>query len=327
MGKMYTLQPDESINDHVKESMSIINHIVELSIGCMRDLANPHEGTFVDMVYNEFMRSLEHIRESIQMLDELCDELEDELEDDKDEVRREYEEKVLEFFNRFVNSDEYNNRVCDLIKRCQELSKWCQELSKWCQELDEDRNHFSNLAISRNKELEEERERSNQLEEKNRKLTTKFELAKKFLHQRRAEVSRLKEELRQTQLVKDAQKKVIDEKENALLRLNHEIWELQEQAEYWEDLAKKYADPDGHSLNNPCNFCGNCGHYAQMGKDDGDFEGICTQHYIKRVDPDDASCSHFKPTYDTRVVIGKPEFPCCDHCNHDDCDNCTLCPF
>lgn len=217
-------------------------------------------------------------------------------------------------------------------------------------QLEKQEQHWYDIAVARTKEndeladqladakneLEQEREKSNQLDEKNRKIKTQFELAKKFLHQRREEVSRLKEELRQTQIVKDAQKRVIDEKENALLRLNHEIWELQEQAEYWEDLAKKIADQNGcdfascypkTSPNNPANFCGNCRHYAQMGKDDNEFEGICTQHYIKRVDPDDASCKHFKPTYDTRVVIGKPELPCCVHCNHDDCDNCTLCPF
>lgn len=331
MGKMYTLQPDESINDHVKESMSIINHIVELSIGCMRDLANPHEGTFVDMTYNKFMRSLEHIRESIQMLDELCDELED----DKDEVRREYEEKVLEFFNRFVNSDEYNNRVSDLSKRCQELGKRCQEL-------DEDRKHFSNLAISRNKELEEERERSNQLEKQ-------FRAAARNIHE--IENHYMKEIQELTKKSNQLEKQLRDEYERYMklreakehspaywkakfermqkkyTQLDKYCRELETEIDFLRSEDEEYIDIDSVEVNNPCNFCGNCDYYAQMGKDDGDFESICTQHYIKRVDPDDASCSHFKPTYDTRVVIGKPEFPCCDHCSRDDCDNCTLCPF
>lgn len=73
-------------------------------------------------------------------------------------------------------------------------------------------------------------------------------------------------------------------------------------------------------VNDPCNFCGNCRYYAQMGKDDGDFEGICTQHYIKRVDPDDASCEHFKTTYD------KPDHEVCDNCDSD-CDTCGYYPF
>lgn len=363
MGKMYTLKPDESIIDHVKDSKDIINHIVELSISCMRDLANPHEGTFVDMIYDNFMRALEHIRDSIEMLDELTDELEDR----EDEVRREYEERVVRFFNNWMNSDmsyEYKSRAEEAVKRIHEIENhYMSEIQK----LNEDLDRFRELAISRNKEIEQERERSNQLEEKNSKLRevldkkynelkeeheksnrlerrchdltedrdgvidfwegkfqkvkTQFELAKKFLHLRREEVSRLKEELRQTQIVKDAQKKVIDEKENALLRLNHEIWELQEQAEYWEDLAKKHADPDGHTPNNPANFCGNCANCEQHPND----IYICKHYYKKVVDPDDASCSHFKPN--NGVVIDKPEFPCCDHCNHEDCDDCTLCPF
>lgn len=385
MGKMYTLQPDESINDHVKDTRDIINHIVELSIGCMRDLANPHEGTFIDMTYNKFMRSLEHIRESIEMLDELCDELED----DKDKIRHEYEKKVIQFFNRFMNADltdETNYRLGECVRHIHEIENhYMSEI----QQLNEDLEHFCELAISRNKELEEERERSNQLEKrlkgehekymklreakeespaywkaqfermqeksnqlekrchdliedrdgviefwegKFQKAKTQFELAKKFLHMRRDEVSRLKEELRQTQLVKDAQKKVIDEKENALLRLNHEIWELQEQAEYWEDLAKKIADQNGcditscyPKINNPANFCGNCKYFKIHPNDVGMCENIYGR-YSKTVDPDDASCQAFESNNPT-VVIGKPEFPCCDHCNHEDCDDCTLCPF
>lgn len=88
-----------------------------------------------------------------------------------------------------------------------------------------------------------------------------------------------------------------------------------------EDLAKKYADPDGHKVNNPANFCGNCAKCEQHPND----VYICKHYYKKIVDPDDASCSHFKPN--DGVVIGKPEFPCCEHCSHEDCDDCTLCPF
>lgn len=108
---------------------------------------------------------------------------------------------------------------------------------------------------------------------------------------------------------------------------------------YWRELAKKIADQNGSDIsscypknliNNPCNFCGNCKHYAQMGKDDDEYEGICVQHYIKRVDPDDASCEHFQSNQVDNVdnvIIGKPEFPCCNGCNREDCDDCTLCPF
>lgn len=351
MGKMYTLQPNESINDHVKESMSIINHIVELSIGCMRDLANPREGTFVDMTYDKFMRSLEHIRESIQMLDELCDE------QDEDNSR------LRSSLEKLTGKCPYHDKYCD-YDDCGECEYARITALK---DMSENCTHFQNLAISRNKELEQEREksnqlekelsrlkaqygelqkelkdtafnrdanlklytaereRSNQLEEKNRKIKDSFELAKKYLHRRHEQISRLEEKLRQTKIVKDAQKKVIDEKQKQICDLHHEIWDLQEQAEYWEDLAKKYADPDGHSPNNPQNFCGNCKYFTTHPNDVATCNNKHADPFI--IDPDDASCSHFKPTYDTRVVIGKPEFPCCDHCSRDDCDNCTLCPF
>ena len=119
-------------------------------------------------------------------------------------------------------------------------------------------------------------------------------------------------------------RKCLAEKDREIYELKLQRDQYSGSAMYWKCKCDKL---EKAKTNNPANFCGNCSHYAQMGKDDGDFEGICTQHYIKRVEPDDASCKHFKPTYDTRVVIAKPEFPCCEHCNHDDCDNCTLCPF
>lgn len=308
MGKMYTIQPNESINDHVKESMSIINHIVELSIGCMRDLANPHEGTFVDMTYNKFMRSLEHIRESIQMLDELCDELED----NNDEIRHEYEEKVIQFFNRFMNSDladEYKERSNQLEKEFSRLKAQYGELQK----------ELKDTALNRDANLKlytAERERSNQLEEQLTAIKGERDLAKKLARRLLDEKNAIKTDLMRAELECKNLRVVLDKKYAEIEELTKENFALEKR------IPDYFKAP-----NNPVNFCGNCRHYAQMGKDDGDFEGICTQHYIKRVDPDDASCSHFKSTYDTRVVIGKPEFPCCDHCNHDDCDDCTLCPF
>lgn len=280
-------------------------------------------------------------------------------------------------------------------------------------ELDENCEHFRALAISRNNELKQEREKSTQLEQRIKVLTAERDLAKKLAKQKAEElniqlnekygtvvdcmelkdkldkkcreVGELTKELEQehemsTQLEQRCSKLVIDrdraveywtkhceellqKHREELAAKDREIYEGKlerdknsDSVTYWRNLAKtlalygihatketyeyylkvcknEYIDTDiAHmypktTLNDPANFCGNCRHYAQMGKDDGDFEGICTQHYIKRADPDDASCKHFKPTYDTRVVIAKPEFPCCDHCNREDCDNCTLCPF
>lgn len=303
MGKMYTLKPDESINDHMKESIVMLNAMAD-SIG----VGYYHNTTTLKKITPDSARFvIEHVRDTIQMLDELCDELED----DKDEIRREYEEKVIQFFNRFMSSDlsdEYDFRMKEAVRNIHEIE-----------------NHYLKEIQELTKELEEERERSNQLEEKNRKVKTQFELAKKFLHQRRAEISRLKEELRQSKIVKDAQTRVIDEKEKQISNLHHEIWELQEQVEYWEDFAKTYADHDGHKTNNPANFCGNCKYFKIHPNDVGMCENIYGR-YSKTVDPDDASCQAFESNNPT-VVIDKPEFPCCEHCSHEDCDDCNLCPF
>lgn len=303
MSDMTTFGNNDSVFSHGEDSISMLNRLSEIAKEAFKYIPEKDCtvacGTFVDVDTHAFLSAVQHFRESIEAYRDLTEELDDDLR----EVRKAY---------------------ADDMECIRKYGAQSVDAEKLFEQLNEDCEHFRWLAISRNTELEQERERSNQLEEKIRGLTTKFGLAKKFLHQRREEVSRLKEELRQIQLVKDAQKKVIDEKENALLCLNHEIWELQELVEYWEDLAKKHADPDGHKINNPANFCGNCRHYAQMGKDDGDFEGICTQHYIKRVDPDDASCSCFESN---QVDRDKPDQPCCKACNREDCDNCTLCPF
>ena len=254
MGKMYTLQPDESINDHVKESMEIIDHIVELSIGCMRDLANPHEGTFVDMTFNKFMRSLEHIRESIQMLDDLTDEMED----DNTKIRHEYEEKVIQFFNRFMNSDlsdEYDFRMKEVVRNIHEIENHYMSEIK---QLEEQEQHWHDIAVARTKEIDD---------------------------------------------------------------LSDQIADLTEERDYYQDCLHKLA-------NRASNFCGNCKHF-KVSAGVGVCERLKGRNKYKVVDPDDASCSYYCACYcDTdSVKICKPEFPCCEHCSHDDCDNCTLCPF
>lgn len=285
MGKMYTLKPDESINDHVKESMSIINSIVELSIGCMRDLANPREGTFVDMTYNKLMCSLEHIRESIEMLDEMCDELEDDLQ----ESRKTYAHDM------------------ECIRKYGTQSVDAERLFE---QLNEDLDYFRNLAISRNKELEEERERSNQLE----KECSSWE-------ERCAELND-----RCDKVVEHWTKhceNLFHEHRKSLAAKDREIADLTEERDYYQDCLHKLA-------NRASNFCGNCKHckHSPMGFYYC-FEKIKTGNiypqYVK-VDPDDASCEHFESNK-PKVVIDKPEFPCCEHCSHEDCDNCTLCPF
>lgn len=119
-------------------------------------------------------------------------------------------------------------------------------------------------------------------------------------------IARQQEEIESLRKQSSAQHDVIHDRDEIILNLRNELKSLKIAA------------------NNPTNFCGNCKHYAQMHKDNDTYEGICVQYYIKRVDPDDASCEHFKSN---QVDREKPDQPCCKACNREDCDDCTLCPF
>lgn len=309
MGKMYTLEPDESINDHVKESMSIIDHIVEMSISCMRDLANPHEGTFVDITFNKFMCSLEHIRESIQMLDDLTDEIEEHA----DEVRHEYEEKVIQFFNSFMNSelaDEYKERSNQLEKELSRLKAQCGELQK----------ELKNTALNRDANLKlyaAEHIRSNQLEEQLAAIKGERDLAKKLARRLLDEKNAIKTDLTRAELECKNLRVVLDKKYVEIEELTKENFALERKI---PDYIK--------APNNPANFCGNC-KYFKISASVGVCERLKSRNKFKVVDPDDASCSHFKSNQVDRDKSDrdKPDHPCCEACNRDDCDNCTLCPF
>lgn len=98
-------------------------------------------------------------------------------------------------------------------------------------------------------------------------------------------------------------------------RLKNQIADLTEERDYYQDCLHKLA-------NRASNFCGNCA-YCHSHPDDT----FTCEWRPNCIDPDDASCPHFKSNQTDRVVIGKPEFPCCEHCSHEDCDDCTLCPF
>lgn len=118
----------------------------------------------------------------------------------------------------------------------------------------------------------------------------------------------------------------------SLAAKDHEIWELQEIAEYWEDLAKKIADQNGcditscypkTKINNPSNFCGNC-RYCKIDPNEG--IAVCTHSRVITywLDPDAASCEYFESS---QVDRDKPDHPCCEACNRDNCNGCALCPF
>lgn len=274
MEKMYALQPNESINDHVKDSKEIITHIVKLSISCMRDLANPHEGTFIDMTYNKFMRSLEHIRESVEMLDELCDELEN----DNEEIRHEYEEKVIQFFNRFMSNDaDFSIK----LREAKEHSSvyWKDQFDRMCK-------------------------KSNQLEEQLTGLKGERDLAKKLAKKLMDEKRILKDDLTRSELECKVLREMLDKKYAEI-----------------ESLTEALIN-DASSPNSSSNFCGNCTYFEMSANDVGICARLKERNKFKVVDPDDSSCKKFKPPF-----VSRPDHPVCSHCDHEECDDCSLYPF
>lgn len=336
MGDRGTFKPGDSMSSHSKDSMSIITRIVNASKESWKYIPEKDvyvdAGTFVDLDYRTLMTGFEHIRETIEEWEAMCDELDEDI----SALRKSVE--IL------AGNCPYRNKYCD-ASDCAECEYAKKEMEIQLSII-EDRDHFRELAISRNNELEEEREKSNQLE---KELSTVREVANQILEEK----IKLSEDLRKecdsweerclhlkkriSQIVRNRDSVVdhwtkrcehlLQKHRVELAAKDHEIWELQEQVEYWEDLAKKYADPDGHKLspNNPCNFCGNCKYFRIHPSDVGVCERLKDQNKFKVVDPDDASCKAFESN--NGVVIGKPEFPCCEHCSHEDCDNCNLCPF
>ena len=360
MSDMSTFGNNDSVFSHGENSISMLKRLVEITKEAYKYLPEKDCtvacGTFVDVDTRAFLSAVQHFRESIEAYRDITEELEDDLR----EVRKAYADDMKRICGKPFNIEE------DVQQLKEDLEHFRTIARSRSKELDEERERSTRLE----KQLEEEHQRymklreakehspaywkskfermqksyasldeycSKSLEEYEQRikvLTAERDLAKKIAKEK---TEKLKIQLNEKYGISAScveLKAKLDKKCKEVGELTHELWELQEKAEFWKDVAKKgYIDTDiAHmypktTLNNPANFCGNCSHYAQMGKDNGEFEGICTQHYIKRVDPDDASCKFFKATYDTRVVIGKPEFPVCEKCNRDDCDNCTLCPF
>lgn len=208
--------------------------------------------------------------------------------------------------------DELDDDISELRKTLETLAGNCPYRDKYCDATDcADCEHARiNVLARQQRELEVQRDIIKDRESIIESLRKQFTAQRDVIHDRDEIIANLRCELRDLKAAK------IKETNS----LKNQIADFTEERDYYQDCLHKLA-------NRASNFCGNCAFYAQMGKDDGEYEGICTQYYIKRVDPDDASCKHFKSNQVDRVVIGKPEFPCCDKCNHDDCDNCTLCPF
>lgn len=345
MGKMYTLKPDESINDHVKESISLLNRLAEIVKEAYKYLPEKdctlETGVFLDIDSRAFYSAIEHVRNSIEMLDELCDELED----DKDEIRQEYEEKVIQFFNRFMNADltdETNYRAGELARLVHQLDNRVGELD---QELEDAvLNRDANLKL-----YTAERERSNQLEKELSRLKAQYGEMQKELSNWKDLCRTWQEESAKDYKNSNKLKKRCEDLEHQLKEEHERYMKLREAKEqspaYWkaqfERMQKRYSqldkycgeleteidflrseDTDSVEVNNPRNFCGNCKHFVTHPNDVGTCNNKHADPFI--VDPDDASCSHFESN---QVDRDKPDQPCCKACNRDDCDDCTLCPF
>lgn len=118
------------------------------------------------------------------------------------------------------------------------------------------------------------------------------------------------------------------EHRKCLAAKDREIYELRRQRDEYENSTTywkcKCLKPKKAQANNAANFCGNCKYCKYM-----EGQAYC-QHprvCIWSIDPDDASCPAFESNQVDNVIVGKPEFPCCNGCNREDCDDCTLCPF
>ena len=289
MGGMTTFGNNDSVFSHGESSISMLNRLAEIAKEAYKYIPENDCtvacGTFVDVDTRVFLSAVQHFRESIEAYRDITEELDNDLR----EARKAYKD-------------------------------------------DKERLKLLRCVLDLTGRVHEQEAKSTQLEQRIKVLTTERDLAKKLAKQKSEELKRQLNEKHGIDIHSQELKAKLDEKCREVGRLTHEIWELQEIAEFWEDLAKKgYVDTDiAHMYpkttlkpNNPANFCGNCRHYAQMGKDNGDIEGICTQYYIKRVDPDDASCEHFKPTYDK---TDKPDHEVCDNCDGN-CDTCGYYPF
>lgn len=365
MGGMTTFNDNDSISSHGEESISLLNRIAEITKEAYKYLPEKdctiECGVFVDVNSRAFLHAIQHIRESIEAYRDLAEELDEDIREERKEHEREMEcirkygvqsvdaEKLFEQLNE--DCEHFRSLAISRNKELEEEREKSTQLEQRIKVLTAERDLAKKLAKQKAEELKR------QLNEKYGTVVDCMELKDK-LDKKCREVGELTKELEQEHecsselgkelhTVRMVANQILKEKINLRNELEQEqkkSTQLEERIKlikadrdrYFKYLCEThYFDTDiAHMYpktlireNDPCNFCGNCRHYAQMGKDGGDFDGICTQHYVKRVDPDDASCEHFKPTYDTRVVIGKPEFPVCEKCNHEDCSNCTLCPF
>jgi DNA repair exonuclease SbcCD ATPase subunit len=301
MSDMITLAPNQSISDHAKESLKKLTEILNLT--SIMETREPNRIRFsvkVDLCKSNFEYIIRHIRESIEALDDLTVELEDDLR----EERREHE-RDIECIRK------YGVQSVDAEKLFEQLNEDCE--------------HFRLLAISRNKELEQERERSNQLEKRCFELLKELEDAElnrdanlKLYKEEHERYMKLREAKEQSPAYWKANFERMQKKSN---QLEAQVKELQPK---YDELEKrcKYLAYRLKKVNNPANFCGNCKHFVTHPNDVGTCNNKWAKPFI--VDPDDASCPHFESN---QVDRDKPDHPCCEACNRDDCDDCTLCPF
>lgn len=298
MGDRGTFKPNDSLSSHSKDSMSIITRIVNASKEAWKYIpekdVHVDAGTFVELDYRTLMSGFEHIRETIEEWEAMCDELDDDI----FELRKSFEALAGNCPYRSKYCDYEDCASCDYPKKLHETENFymtqIQELSSRIDRLTKELECVHQTVKERNQTIRELREEESHW----------HELAVK----RNEELGKLWEmydELKASKI-----------KESNTLK--NQITDLIEERDYYQDCLHKLA-------NRACNFCGNCKYFEMHAGDVGVCARLKEKKKYKVIDPDDASCSHFKSN--DGVVIGKPEFPCCEHCSHEDCDDCTLCPF
>ena len=185
-------------------------------------------------------------------------------------------------------TDEYDFRMKEAVKNIHEIE-----------------NHYMGEIQKLNADLEQERKKSNQLE----KECSGWEEHCDGLTKRCAKLVRDRDAV--VEYWTKHCEGLFHEHRKSLAAKDREISGITKERDYYRDRVREL-------VNNGDNFCGNC---AKCKKRDDDTY-VCTHYFKMFVDPDQSSCLHFKSNR-----VDKPDQPCCKACDHDDCDNCTLCPF
>lgn len=269
MGGMTTFGNNDSVFSHGEDSISMLNRLAEIAKGAYKYIPEKdctvECGTLVSVDTCAFLSAVQHFRESIEAYRDLTEELDDDLR----EVRKAY-------------------------KNDMERVGVSPDLEQFIKSMKEDHEHFRLLAISHNKELEREREKSNQLEQQLIEFNAKLDKKCREVGELTSVVTNLQNEL------------------------DH-VYEKIEMIKADRDrYFKKLCELGYFDTNDPQNFCGNCKHFEMHVEDVGVCARFKKQNKYKVVDPDDGSCKAFESN--------KPDHEVCNNCDKE-CDDCGYYPF